>query len=250
MLGRPAPPPDRTLRYGDHPDQVVDLRLPPPAAAPRPLLVIVHGGFWRAEYDRTHTGPMAAALAAGGWCVAQLEYRRTGAPGGGWPGTLADVAAGLTMLPGLVAEAVPQHPPGDPPGWPPVMVGHSAGGQLALWWAGRGEVRAVVALAPVADLVDAHRRDLDGGAVSALLGGAPPEVPHRYAYAQPRPAGRMTVIHGARDEQVPVAMSRAWVAGTDVDYHELPEAEHFGLIDPESDAWPVVTWALERSILP
>ncbi len=241
MLTRPAPPPDLTLRYGDHPDQVVDLRLPadPSGSADRPLVVVVHGGFWRAEYDRTHTGPLAADLAARGFVVAQLEYRRTGAPGGGWPGTFADVAAGLALLPALVAEALPGAPRAM------VLLGHSAGGHLALWWATRvtppGQVVRVVALAPVTDLVDTYRRDLDEGAAAALLGGSPEQVPHRYGYAQPTdpPAGTVvTVLHGVQDVQVPVEMSRRWTAGRPgVRYVELPDVEHFGLIDPKAPVW-------------
>ena len=240
------------LRYGDHADQVADLRLPTAADAPAPLIVVIHGGFWRVEYDRAHTGPLAADLAARGWAVAQLEYRRTGQPGGGWPGTFADVAAGLALVPGLAAEA------GPVAAGPPLLVGHSAGGHLALWAAGRARVRGVLALAPVSDLASAHRLDLDQDAVAALLGGGPDEVPHRYDYAEPAPAPEVaaTVVHGTEDLQVPVAMSREFVgrrrevAGREpeggVELVELPGVEHFALIDPRSAAWPVVVRALER----
>lgn len=251
MLTRPAPPPDVTLRYGEHPDQVADLRLPPAATVPAPLLVVIHGGFWRAEYDRTHTGPLAADLAARGWAVAQLEYRRSGQPGGGWPGTFADVAAGLSLVPALAAEAAAVAAA------PPLLVGHSAGGHLALWWAGVARVRGVLALAPVCDLAAAHRRDLDGGAVAALLGGAPAEVPHRYAYAEPDPAPDLavTVLHGTEDRQVPVTMSREFAGrrrvpgrarAGGVELVELPGVEHFALIDPASAAWPAVVRALDH----
>ncbi len=101
VLTRAAPEPDVTVAYGEHPDQIADLRRPAGSGPPRPLVVVVHGGFWRAEYDRRHTGPLASALAALGYPVAQLEYRRTGQPGGGWPGTLTDVLAGVSALPRL-----------------------------------------------------------------------------------------------------------------------------------------------------
>ncbi|GAB3950085.1 hypothetical protein GCM10027614_49950 [Micromonospora vulcania] len=129
VLTRPAPEPDRTVAYGDHPDQVADLRLPAGNGPARPLVVVVHGGFWRAEYDRRHTGPLAAALAGSGYPVAQLEYRRTGQPGGGWPGTLTDVLTGVAELPGLAADLMPDRVTRAAP----ILVGHSAGGHLALY---------------------------------------------------------------------------------------------------------------------
>jgi acetyl esterase/lipase len=249
VLTRPAAPPDHTLRYGDDPDQVIDLRRPAGGGPARPLVVVIHGGFWRAAYDRTHTGPLAADLAARGYPVAQLEYRRTGQPGGGWPGTFDDVAAGLAALPRLVTELVPELAAGQRP----VLLGHSAGGQLALWWAGQpaAAVRSVVALAPVADLPAAHRADLGDGAVAGLLGGSPEQVPDRYRYAgpPPRPDIPVTVIHGDQDLQVPVELSRRWVesaraAGGDVTLVEPPGVDHFALIDPVSASWQVVTRAI------
>ncbi|MFI6822909.1 alpha/beta hydrolase family protein [Micromonospora sp. NPDC050187] len=251
VLTRPAPAPDVTVAYGELPDQVADLRRPVGAGPPRPLVVVVHGGFWRAEYDRTHTGPLAVGLAGLGHPVAQVEYRRTGQPGGGWPGTLADVRNAVAALPGLAARALPDR---VAPG-PPLLVGHSAGGQLALYVAATAPetVAGVLALAPVADLVEAYRRDLDGGAVAALLGGGPTEVPDRYAHADPSIAvpwrTPTVVVHGARDEHVPIALSRTFVskasaAGASTTLVELPNCEHFALIDPTSSAWPDVADAL------
>jgi acetyl esterase/lipase len=254
VLTRPAPAPDAQVRYGGHPDQIADVRLPAPVSdgSSRPLVIVVHGGFWRAEYDRTHTGPLAADLAARGFPVAQLEYRRTGQPGGGWPGTFEDVRAGVTALPALVSDVLGRP---DLATHPPMLLGHSAGGHLALWCASELPVRlrGVLALAPVADLGEAYRLDLDAGAAAALLGGGPDTVPDRYARADP--ARRLplpvpaVVIHGTLDQQVPVDMSRRYVAaaraaGSDVTLTELPDVEHFGLIDPESPAWPTVTAAL------
>ncbi|MFF5070531.1 alpha/beta hydrolase family protein [Micromonospora olivasterospora] len=247
VLSRPAPPPDATVAYGGHPDQIADLRCPAGDGPARPLVVVVHGGFWRAEYDRTHTGPLAAALAALGHPVAQLEYRRTGQPGGGWPNTLTDVLAGVAALPGLAGPVL-----GDRIlSGPPLLVGHSAGGHLALYAAASAPptVGGVLALAPVADLVEAYRLDLDSGAVAALLGGGPEEHPERYAAADPRAlvngATPTVIVHGLLDRQVPVALSRSYVAaaraaGSPTRLIELAECEHFGLIDPESAAWPTV----------
>ncbi|MBM0278803.1 alpha/beta hydrolase family protein [Micromonospora tarensis] len=254
VLTRPAPEPDRTVPYGDDPNQVADLRRPAGTGPARPLVIVVHGGFWRAEYDRRHTGPLAAALAAAGYPVAQLEYRRTGQPGGGWPGTLGDALTGVAELPALAAEALP----GRVTPAAPILLGHSAGGHLALYVAATAPatVGGVLALAPVADLAEAYRRDLDSGAVAALLGGAPTEVPDRYAAADPRSLvpirARTVVMHGSEDLQVPAKMSREFVARaraaeSDISLVELPECEHFGLIDPESAAWPRVL-AVLRSL--
>jgi acetyl esterase/lipase len=194
---------------------------------------------------------MAAALATLGHPVAQLEYRRTGQPDGGWPNTLTDVLAGVAALPALAAAALP----GLVTPGPPILVGHSAGGHLALYAAAQAPITVggVLALAPVADLAEAYRLDLDGGAVAALLGGGPADVPERYAAADPSTLApihtRTVVMHGTLDEQVPVAISRSWVAaaraaGSPATLIELPDCEHFGLISPASPAWPRVVVAL------
>jgi acetyl esterase/lipase len=251
---RARPAPDATVGYGRDAEQIADLRRPAPRPGPpRPLVVVIHGGFWRAGYDRTHTDPLAAELVARGYPVAQLEYRRTGQPGGGWPGTLDDVRAGVDALPRLFADALPGT--GAAPG-PPILLGHSAGGQLALHCAASepAGVRGVLALAPVADLAEAYRLDLDDGAVAALLGGGPDRFPARYAAADPlaRPALRTPtiVMHGALDRHVPVAIGRryaetAGAAGGQVALVELPECEHFALISPGSAWWPEVLTALQ-----
>jgi acetyl esterase/lipase len=254
VLDRSAPAPDFTVAYGPEPDHIIDVRLPP-TAGPAPLVIFLHGGFWRHEYDRAHVGPLATALARAGFVVATPEYRRTGAPGGGWPGTLDDVRVAVQAAPGLIGT-----------GGEVILAGHSAGGQLALWaalWAGRGTpdpdrgashspVRGVVALAPVTDLRAAYELDLDGGAVLALLGGSPDEVPDRYAAADPLsrlPLGVPAVlVHGDQDRHVPVEFSRrygaaAHAAGDPVRVVELPQTEHFAVIDPESAAWPDVVGA-------
>ncbi|GGK02511.1 hypothetical protein GCM10010123_35550 [Pilimelia anulata] len=235
VLTRPAPPPDHVLSYDSGDDRVLDLRLP---AAPRgrPLVVLLHGGFWRPEYDRAHVGPLAADLAARGWPVAVPEYRRTG-----WDDTAADVTAALAAAADLAAPHLAAAGATPPPGV--LLIGHSAGGHLALWAGGAAPaVRGVLALAPVTDLAEAYRLDLDDGAVAALLGGGPDEVPDRYAEAEPlsRPPVRATLIHGTLDEQVPPAQSRTYAATRSARLVEIPDAEHYALIDPLSPAWPTV----------
>jgi acetyl esterase/lipase len=256
VLTRPAPPPDLTLRYGPHPCHLIDVRLPP--SRPAGLVVMLHGGFWRSEYDRTHTGPMTSALAAEGYVVAIPEFRRTGplseeGGGGGWPNTFDDVAAALDAVPGLLAPYTSS---------PPVVVGHSAGGHLALWSATRQAVSphaavspraavspcAVVSLAGCADLVMCSELGLDEGATDLLLGGTPDQVPDRYALADParlpKPAAPVTLLHGTADDRVPIEVSRSYAARTGAVLHELPGVDHFALIDPLSPAWPHVLSAL------
>ncbi len=248
VLTRPAPPPDHTIRYGEAPEHVADVRLPgpgsgaSPAGAARPPVIFLHGGFWGAEYDRAHVGPLAADLASRGYPVVCPEYRRVGQPGGGWPGTFQDVAAGLAAVADRLGPTAP------------VLAGHSAGGQLALWAAGRVPCRGVLALAPVADLGRGYRLGLGDGAVGGLLGGGPAEVPDRYAAVDPARLLPLpvpvVVVHGDLDRQVPVGIGRDYVAaarrtGTDARLVELAGVEHFGLIDPLSAAWPAVLAALD-----
>jgi acetyl esterase/lipase len=255
VLGRSAPVPDLTLSYGPHPDHVADIRLPPatPDPRPAPLLLLFHGGFWRAEYDRAHLGPMASDLAGRGFVVASVEYRRTGS-GGGWPTTFTDVADAADAMPALIEQAVP----GRFDRYRVVYAGHSAGGHLAVWAALRdrlpagapgrsgsiSQVTGVLALAPVLDLADAYRLGLDGDAVEALLGGSPEKVPDRYAATDPAalgvPAPQVMLIHGDRDERVPLDMSRRYQAATRSRLVELPGADHFAVIDPASAAWPAI----------
>lgn len=226
-----------TLSYGPHPCHVMEVRLPESGSGP--LVVMIHGGFWRAEYDRTHTSPMAGALASAGYVVAIPEYRRTGEEGG-WPATFDDITAALDAVPRLLA-----------PYGPPLLVGHSAGGHLALWAARRPDVRAVVSLAGCADLVMCDRLGLDDDATATLLGGSYAEVPDRYALADPTllpaPSVPVTLLHGTADDRVPVEVSRSYAARTGAALHELPGIGHFALIDPLSPAWPSVLTAVSGS---
>src|ERR1017187_5444729 len=136
ILTRPAPPPDATIRYGPGPDNIAYVRLPSgggprgaSAGSGQPLVVVLHGGFWRAAFDRKHVGPMAAALAAEGYLVCVPEFRRVGQAGGGWPGTFDDVAAAVDRLPLLVAAIAPGTcDPGRL-----LLLGHSAGAPLGPW---------------------------------------------------------------------------------------------------------------------
>jgi acetyl esterase/lipase len=242
VLTRVARGPDATLRYGPLDEHLLDVHLPEQPRADAPVVVLLHGGFWREAFDRTHTRPLAEALAGEGFVVVTPEYRRVGGDGG-WPATFDDVRAALAHL-GEVASVAP--------GWtaeePAVLLGHSAGGHLALWASlqpGAPAVRRVVALAPVADLYEAHRRGLGDGAVDALMGGGPDvraEAYHQADAARLLPTSvPVSVVHGSLDDRVPVDLSRTLPVA---EYVELPDVEHFALIDPLSPAWPTVLAAV------
>jgi len=236
-----------TVRYGDLPEHVIDLRLP--AVTPAPLIVLIHGGFWRPEYDRTHLRPMANALAACGYVVAMPEYRRAGmAPD--WRGTFDDIANALDAIAGRA----------EPHGADPRRVtwaGHSAGGHLALWaaarphltadspWRGRCDAQHVVSLAGCNSLSLTAAWNLGDGAAQNLLGGTPADHPDRYALTDPAvltsPSVPVTLVHGTADDRVPVQMSRVTRAGRLV---EIDGADHFDLIDPHSRHWPRVLAAI------
>jgi acetyl esterase/lipase len=261
VLTRRAVPPTTTVRYGDRPDHVADVWLPAPsspdASQTNPLVIVIHGGFWRSGYGRSIVAPMSAALATEGFAVAAIEYRRTGATGlgaGGWPMTTDDVRAAVQGVPTLVDEVAGRHT------GPTLLIGHSAGGHLALWAGSQAQVRdlaGVVSLGGVCDLARADElwlgRSGDEGAVSALLGGHADQQPERYAAADPMrlppPSAPVVLIHGVEDDIVPVELSRRYAAyaaarGADVRLVELPGIEHFGPTDPLSPAWIHVRTAL------
>ncbi len=250
MLSRPAEGPDVVLRYAEHADGVIDVFLPPSLgrpAQPGPLVVAVHGGFWRQEFDRFHLRPLAHALAARGFVVAVPEYRRVGGSGG-WPLTAYDVEAALAAAPAMIEAAAPGRVDAAAPC---VVTGHSAGGHLALWAGlrvGPTRVSCIVALAPVTDLSYAAAANLGDGAVQALLGGQPDDVPESYAEADVlrRLTGDVpvTIIQGTDDKQVTVEMNRqVAIDHPAVTYVELEGVEHFALIDPLSPVF-------ESTVLP
>lgn len=251
----------RTFRYGDDVAQAGDLYLP---NKPNPPVVcLLHGGFWRMPFGREQLGAIASDLAARGLAVWNLGYRRTGASGGGFPGTLLDVDAGIDHLAVIAAEGVGLDLERV------VVAGHSAGGHLALWSAARrrsnlpgvsGRIRpiAVAGLAPICDLESACASSVGGGAVKAFLGGAPTEVPDRYGAASPLSLlplrVRQLLVHGVEDGALPISASRAYVetakaAGDTIDFIELPGVGHMEFVDPSSDAFGRFRLWLERVLL-
>jgi acetyl esterase/lipase len=247
------------MAYGKEPLQYGELRIPK-GPGPHPVAVIIHGGCWLAKYNLDHIGNVCAALTRAGVATWSLEYRRVGDPGGGWPGTFQDIARGtdhlraLARLHHLDVERV-------------VAVGHSAGGQLALWLGARGRLpkdsplytsdplplRGVVSLAGVTDL--RKFRQECGDVVGQLLGGAPESlIESRYALTSPiemLPFGvAQRLIHGDRDQEVSLKLVQDYEAaakkkGDDAELIVLEGAGHFELIAPPSSAWPVV----QRTVL-
>jgi acetyl esterase/lipase len=238
------PPHAPAVRYGAHPDQVANLHLPAEEGGPWPVVVLLHGGFWRDRWDRTLMTPLAHDLARRGLLAWNVEYRRVGRDGGGWPGTLDDAGAAVDALAG-----VPEADTGRV-----VAVGHSAGGQLALWLAAREapgvRLAAAVSLAGVCDLERAHAEGLGDGAVAAFLGLGEPGVDasERIRAASPAAAPARVpqlLVHGDADDVVPLAQSRAYAtrareAGAEVELVELAGADHFDVVDPAHEAWRVV----------
>lgn len=236
VLARAAPAPDATIAWGALPDQVADIRRGDARAASRPLLAIVHGGFWRPRYDRAHTGPMASALARLGWNVASIEYRRV--PGDP-DASVADVVAALAALP----DRVPGHDGSL------VAIGHSAGGHLALLAATRPSprLRGVLALAPVADLRLAESLNLGDGAVAAFLGTAAASRADLDPARLPAPVVATTILQGLQDTTVPPGLPRSYArAHRQVRMTALRDCGHYAAIDPMSAAWSAVVDEIER----
>jgi acetyl esterase/lipase len=234
--------PAERFAYGPHPDQHADLRLPA-GEGPHPVAVVLHGGFWRAAFTKANTEAIAVALTRAGWATWNVEYRRVGA-GGGFPETLDDVSAACDAL-----RDVPVPLALDSC----LAIGHSAGGQLALWLAGEQRVRDAVALAGVCDLAAAEAAGLGGDAVAEFLGGAPAHAPGAYARADPSrrlPTGRgQLLVHGDLDDRVPLEQSTGYrdaarAAGDTCELLVLEGADHFDVIDPRSPAWPRILQAV------
>jgi acetyl esterase/lipase len=236
----------RTIGYGDDPSQFGELSLP--TRAPKGVVVVIHGGFWRARYDLALGRPLAASLVARGWAAWNIEYRRVG-NGGGSLATLDDVAAAIDALAGLEVglERV-------------ITVGHSAGGHLAAWAASRGrfdrwrttvELTGVVSQAGVLDLGAAYAEGLGSGAVEAFLGHPPgPEDGAADPLRQVPLGVPVHCVHASGDDVVPIEQSRTYVraaraAGTTADLTEVA-GDHFTVIDPDSEAWAATLTILEQ----
>jgi acetyl esterase/lipase len=238
ILSLAAPPADLRVAYGGDANQFVDLRLPK-GKGPHGLAIVIHGGYWRAKYDLGYAGHLCAALTAKGIATANLEYRRVGNAGGGWPGTFADVRAGYQFL----LQNARQY---EFDARRVVAIGHSAGSQLGLCLAGHETgVSAVISLAGVVDLQRAYVLHLSNDAVVEFLGGTPAEVGDHYREADPMRvaiSARQFLVHGLNDDVVPVAFSRDYVSAKqkmkeDARLLVVAGAGHFEVVDPRAGAW-------------
>jgi len=237
VLSRTPPPADVRLAYGPDPLHFVDVRLPR-GKGPHPALLFIHGGFWRAKYDLLHAGHLSAAFAEAGLVTFNLEYRRVGNPGGGWPGSFEDVTKAFNFLLGVATKYQIDKKR-------IAVMGHSAGGQLALCLADhQRSLRAAVSLAGVLDLGKAYELHLSNDAVVGYLGGTPGQVSDHYREASPIELTvskhiHQVVIHGKQDEVVPVAISRDYVRAKkkkdeNVKLVEIDDCGHFEVIDPQA----------------
>ena len=232
-----AEPATRRMAYGDDPSQFGVLHLP--EGAPRGVAVVIHGGFWKAAYDLSLGTPLAASLAARGWAAWNLEYRRVG-NGGGVPATLDDVHVGIDKLAELDLDLSTV-----------VAIGHSAGGHLSTWAAGRGmhdqwnptvKVTAVVSQAGVLDLRRGDADNLGSGAVRQFLGHRPDAGDDAVDPVQQLPLDvPVWCVHGTDDDVVPLSHSTDYVeaarqAGGEAHLVEVP-GDHFVVIDAGSPAW-------------
>lgn len=259
-LAMSQPAPDQRVDYGPNSLSFAEIRLPQ-GPGPHPVVIVIHGGCWLAEYDLAYVSGLASRLTDSGFATWSIEYRRVGDLGGGWPGTFSDVAAAADHLRvvapemGLDLDRV-------------VALGHSAGGHLALWLAARhglpeddplrGErplpLRGVVALAGIPDLATYSAPSGCGAAVTELLGGDPDDVPERLRRSSPShmvPLGvPQVLITGRLDPIVPLQHAEAYEAvaagaGDAVSVRVVEDAGHFELVNPDHDAYEVVETAVK-----
>ena len=260
ILVRDPPPFGIRIHYGNDPNQFAELRFPNLKGS-FPLLFVVHGGFWQSGYDLSHIGHLCAALTDKGIITCNIEYRRIGNPGGGWPGTFQDIS----LATGNILQELSQDSRFDQART--AIIGHSAGGHLALWLVGRHrirkgsplhndrrqEIRMAISLAGVSDLRSAWKNKLGHGIVTRFMGGTPEEYPDRYDTGSPielLPTGaRHVLVHGTADDTVPLSQSESFIERAEklMDQSTLVKLDgigHYELIDPESEAWQPVVGAV------
>ena len=236
-------------RYGRARQQRADLHVPR-EGGPHPVVALVHGGYWRATYGKVVMKPLAADLVRRGFATWNVEYRRIGRrQGGGFPATFDDVRDSLNALAALGDERLDMSDL--------TLMGHSAGGHLALWAAGRDDIALepsrVIAQAPITDLVAC------GEPAHALMGGTPGEHPERYSECDPIQQVPLPmpvcIVHGSDDATIALARSQAYAeaaraAGGQVELIEPVPGGHRSHIDPRSKAWRAAIDWLEGAVSP
>ena len=263
ILKLPSQPALAKISYGSAPQQYAELRVPE-GKGPFPVVIVIHGGCWVQYADTQYTAHLASALLKEGWATWNLEYRRAHEEGGAWPGTFLDAGEGVDALRAsagkysLDLNRV-------------VVMGHSAGGQMALWIAGRRNipgdsplhasnplrVRGAVSLAGIADMrvyAEMGLKDCAAGALR-VMGGTAAGQPARYAAASPvelLPLGTPQVlVWGEEDTIVPEKLfeeyeTRAKKSGDPVEIIRVPQAGHHELCSAEGPGWPKIVAALHK----
>jgi len=259
VLELKGPPADTRIYYGNDLLQFGDLYLPK-SDGPHPTVIFIHGGMWLGDIDIAHSAKLCAALANNGIAVWSLEYRRVGNPGGGWPGTFQDINQGADHLSTIAAEYKLDMDR-------VLIMGHSAGGHLALWLAARSslpadtlvsansplQVRGVLGMAAVADLASIHQIDFAQEVIEGLVGGSPEQYPENYQLADP--------IHLQAPSDLPQVLLNGkydddWGAfgityfkcakerGDNIRFIEAPECGHFDMMNPDLSTWSMVLEAV------
>jgi len=235
----PSPGKAIRLAYGPEPLQFGELYVPG-SPGPHPTVILIHGGYWRARYKLDLMDGLAEDLAGRGIAAWNIEYRRVGDVGGGWPATLNDVLRATQFIEQIARSyAIDLDRV--------AVAGHSAGGHLALWAAAQDKTPfcRAISLAGVTDLKRAFELHLGAGATEQFLGGAPDEVPDRYGATSPIELlpirAPQLLIHGTSDDVVPIELSdRFGAVSKNCELVRLEGADHFDVIDPRSPYWPVV----------
>lgn len=257
VLELPSRDPDFRHSYGTSPEQFAEVWLPENTGAGAPLVVLIHGGCWLEAYDVSHVRPLATRLASEGLAVWALEYRRVGQDGGGWPGTFLDIADGVDALKTLELESIDTART--------VFAGHSAGGHLALWAAGRDRLRpgqelhrdgpfaprGVIGLAAITDLAAyAEGENSCQQVAPRLMGGSARQQLARYQQASPVMLGASVptvLLQGDADTVVPPDQAKALTAAS---VHIIEGAGHFDLIHPDTPAFDLLLAEIDRMLAP
>ncbi len=220
--------PSERVAYGDSPEQFAALR-----SGDDRLAILVHGGFWHHTWSYDTLELNAVDLAERGWSVANVEYRRLG-NGGGWPVTRDDVLAGIRSSIEHLGHTGKT-----------VLIGHSAGGQLALEAARQlGPEMTVVTMGGINDMVMAVEERLDDGAAIEYLGDAAPE--HASPLVNP-PSGNVVVAHGTADDRVPFEYARRYADANPATLLATDGGEHFRFLDPRDEMWTTIVDVIGRS---